>query len=65
MYKRKKSFSAWWERELIIFMMATAILVNKSLEFFERYILNTLVLFTFVKKHNTVPISELNYDYFL
>lgn len=46
-------------------MMATAILVNKSLEFFERYILNTLVLFTFVKKHNTVPISELNYDYFL
>ena len=38
-------------------MMATAILVNKSLEFFERYILNTLVLFTFVK--NTIQFQNL------
>jgi len=38
-------------------MMATAVLVNKSLEFFERYILNSCFI-DFCKKHNTVPISE-------
>lgn len=48
-------------------MMATAVLVNKSLEFFERYILNTLALLTFVKNIIQCQFQkrQLNYDYFL